>query len=223
MKGNSQMVDYPDAPTPGPAPAPGPGPAPSQAPAPAPTPAPVRSQASGGSSRGTTLLFALAGLIAVGGVAFAVGRLTAPTATAATGRFGTGAAGFRSQFGANASFAPGEARGFLGGGLAGAGGAADVSLRGTVQSINGNTLTLKTASGSTVTVDLSGSTTYHKQAAASSTDVTAGSQVLVQVQFDRAGSGAAPLASGAPAGGAAPLASGAPRTFTASDVTVVTP
>ncbi len=217
------MVDYPDAPTPGPAQAPGPGPAPSQAPAPAPTPAPVRSQASGGSSRGTTLLFALAGLIAVGGVAFAVGRLTAPTATAATGRFGTGAAGFRSQFGANASFAPGEARGFFGGGLAGAGGAADVSLRGTVQSINGNTLTLRTASGSTVTVDLSGSTTYHKQAAASSTDVTTGSQVLVQVQFDRTGAGAAPLASGAPAGGAAPLASGAPRTFTASDVTVVTP
>jgi hypothetical protein len=213
------MVDYPDAPTPGPAQAPGSGPAPSQSPA----PAPVRPQASGGSSRGTTLLFALAGLIAVGGVAFAVGRLTAPTAAAATGRFGTGAAGFRGQFGANASFAPGEARGFLGGGLAGAGGAADVTLRGTVQSINGNTMTLRTASGGTVTVDLSGSTTYHKQAAASSTDVTPGSQVLVQVQFDRAGPGAAPLASGAPAGGGAPLASGAPRTFTASDVTVVTP
>ena len=179
------MVDYPDAPTPGPAQAPGPAPAPAQAPAPAP--APVRPPASGGSSRGTTLLFALAGIIAVGGVAFAVGRLTAPPAAAATGRFGTGTAGFRSQFGANASFAPGEARGFLGGGLAGAAGAADVSLRGTVQSINGNTLTLKTASGSTVTVDLSGSTTYHKQAAASSTDVTTGSQVLVQVQFDRTG------------------------------------
>ena len=211
------MVDYPNAPEP--AQAPGPGPAPAQAPA--PTPVPVRPPASGGSSRGTTMLFALAGLIAVGGVAFAVGRLTAPPAAAATGRFGTGAAGFRSQAGASASFAPGAGRGFLGGGIAG--GAADVSLRGTVQSINGNTLTLQTASGSTVTVDLSGSTTYHKQAAASSSDVTTGSQVLVQVQFNRTGLGAAPAASGAPAGGGAPLASGAPRTFTASDVTVVTP
>ena len=217
------MVDYPNAPEPVQAPAPGPAQAPGPAPAQAPAPAPVRPQASGGSSRGTTILFALAGLIAVGGIAFAVGRLTAPTAAAATGRFGTGGAAFRSQFGANASSAPGQARGFLGGRHAGAGGAADVSLRGTVQSINGNTLTLKTASGSTVTVDLSGSTTYHKQAAASASDVTTGSQVLVQVQFDRTGSGAAPLASGAPAGAGAPLASGAPRTFTASDVTVVTP
>ncbi|MGC8634954.1 MAG: hypothetical protein ACP5VP_09870 [Candidatus Limnocylindrales bacterium] len=168
------------------------------------------------------LLFVVAGLIAVGGVAFAVGRLTAPAATAATSRFGTGGAGFRGGFGASASAAPGAARGFFGAG-AGLAGGADLSLKGTVQSVNGNTLTLQTASGATVTVDLSGTTTYHKQAAASASDVTAGSQVVVQVQLNRAAFGAGPSASGAPAVGGAPLASGAPRSFTASDVTLVTP
>jgi hypothetical protein len=167
------------------------------------------------------ILFVVAGLIAVGGVAFAVGRLTAPAAAATTSRFGTGGAGFRSGFGASASAAPGAARGFLGGAGAGLAGGADLSLNGTVQSVNGNTLTLQTASGATVTVDLSGTTSYHKQAAASSSDVTAGSHVVVQVQLNRAAFGAGSSASGA--AGGAPLASGAPRSFTASDVTLVAP
>jgi hypothetical protein len=212
------MVDYPNAPESAQSPTPG------QAPAQAPAPAPVRPRASSGSSRGTTILYIVAGLIAVGGVAFAVGRVTAPAAAASTSRFGTGAAAFRSEFGAGSSFAPGAARGFFGGGtgVGGLAGGAAISLRGTVQSINGTTMTVQTASGSTVTVDLGSSTTYHKQAAASATDVTTGSQVVVQVAFNRTGFAAGAGASGAPAGGA-PLASGAPRTFTASDVTVVGP
>jgi hypothetical protein len=212
------MVDYPNAPEP--AQAPGLGPAPAQSPA----PAPVRPKASGGSSRSTTILYIVAGLIAVGGVAFAVGRVTAPAAAASTSRFGTGAAAFRAQLGAGSSFAPGAARGLFGGGTGAGGlaGGAAVSLRGTVQSINGTTMTVTTASGSTVTVDLGSSTTYHKQAAASASDVTTGSQVVVQVAFNRTGIAAGAGASGAPAGGA-PLASGATRTFTASDVTVVGP
>ncbi len=221
------MVEYPNAPEPAPSQPPAPAPASSPAPAPAP-----RTPASGGSSRGTTILFLVAGLVAVGGIAFAVGRLTAPTASAATGRFGTTGA-FRGEFGATASSAPGAARGFFGGGLGG--GAADLSLQGTVQSISGNTMTLRTANGDTVTVDLTGATAYHRQAAASASDVTTGSQVLVQVQFNRTAFGAGAAASGAPfgggagagggtsAGGAAPLASAAPRTFTASDVTLVAP
>jgi hypothetical protein len=211
------MVDYPNAPESAQSPTPG------QAPGQAPAPAPVRPRASGGSSRSTTILYIVAGLIAVGGVAFAVGRVTAPAAAASTTRFGTGAAAFRAQFGAGSSFAPGAARGLFGGaGAGGLAGGAAVSLRGTVQSINGTTMTVQTAGGSTVTVNLGSSTTYHKQAAASASDVTTGSQVVVQVAFNRTGFAAGAGASGAPAGGA-PLASGAPRTFTASDVTVVGP
>ncbi len=210
------MVDYPNAPEPAQTPTPGP--------AQASAPAPGRPKASGGSSRGTTILYIVAGLIAVGGVAFAVGRVTAPAATASTSRFGTGAAAFRAEFGAGSSFAPGAGRGLLGGGTGAGGlaGGAAISLSGTVQSITGTTMIVKTASGSTVTVNLGSSTTYHKQAAATASDVTTGSQVVVQVAFNRTGFVAGAGASGAPAGGA-PLASGATRTFTASDVTVVGP
>lgn len=199
MKGKSTMVEYPNAPVPDPGSGPGPAPAPGRVPAPR------------GSSRGTTILFAAAGLIAVGGLAFAVGRLTAPPAAAANGRLGAGSGGLRAGFGAAASTAPGPGRR-----LGSAFRSGEVALRGTVQSINGKTLTLQTASGGTVTVELSGSTTYHQQAAATASDVTAGSQVLVQVEFDRTALGAGPVASGGP------QASSAARTFTASDVTLVT-
>jgi hypothetical protein len=192
------MVEYPNAPLPDLGSGPGPAPAPGRVPAPR------------GSSRGTSILFAVAGLIAVGGLAFAVGRLTAPPAAAANGRFGAGAGGFRAGFGVNASTAPGQG-GRFGGAFGG-----EVALRGTVQSINAETLTLQTASGATVTIELSGSTTYHRQAAATASDVTPGSQVLVQVAFNRAALGAGPAASGAP------QASSAGRTFSASDVTLLT-
>ncbi len=196
MKGKPTMVEYPNAPAPVPGAGPGPAPAPERVPAPR------------GSSRGTTILLVAAGLIAVGGLAFAVGRLTAPPVVAANGRLGAGAGGFRAGFGANASTAPGLGSAFRSG---------EIALRGTVQSINGKTLTLQTASGGTVTIELSGSTTYHRQAAATASDVTAGSQVLVQVAFNRTALGAGPAASGAP------QASSAARTFTASDVTLATP
>lgn len=200
------MLEYPSEPTPAPAPAP--------ASAPAPAPAPARPR---GSSRGIIALYAVAGLIAVGGVAFAAGRLTAPVAAATTrGNLA------RAAFGADSSFAPGAGR--FGVGAVGAFGG-EAGIRGTVQSINGTTLTLQSASGQAITIDLTGSTTYHRQAAASATDIQPGSTVQVQLQFNRAALGATP--SGAPAGnagnGAAPLASGATRTFTASDVTLVTP
>ena len=219
------MLNYPVAPEP------------AQTPAPTPAPAPARPR---GTSRGVVALYAIAGVIAVGGVAFAVGRMTAPAAAASTTR--TGAFSFRSALGAGSSFAPGAGRV----GAAGFGG--EAAIRGTVQSITGSTLTLQTASGQTLTIDLSGTTTYHSQAAASASDVKPGSTVQVQLAFDRAafggatggafgagggtgtgssgGSGAGTSGSGtgtAGGSGAAPLASGAPRTLTASDVMLVTP
>ena len=167
--------------------------------------------------RATQVLFVVAALVAVAGVAFAIGRVTAPpsasaannTARAFGGGNGNGFGGFR----ANASGAPG----FGGRGVFAGGG---VGIRGTVESIDANTLTLKLADGSTATVDLTGSTTYHAQAAATSSDIKPGGQVQVQIQVQPRGS----FAPGGAAGGggeASPGASGATRTFTATDVMVV--
>lgn len=151
-----------------------------------------------GSSRATTIVFLLAAVVAVGGVAFAVGRLTAPPTRAAGGAGASGPGAFTPT----GSFRPGAA-----GGL----GAADVSLEGTVQSVTGSVLTLRTSGGQTVTIDLGSGTTYHQQAAASPSAVAPGSQV--QVRLQTGGAGASP----------APGSSGATRTLTATDVTVVAP
>jgi hypothetical protein len=62
--------------------------------------------------------------------------------------------------------------GFGGGGL---------TLRGTVESVNGNTVTIKTASGQTIEVTTGASTTYNTQAPATASDVQAGKTVEVQV------------------------------------------
>ncbi len=154
------------------------------------------------------ILLVIAAMVAIAGVAFAGGRLTAPTAAAAaaSGRLGGGFA--------RASLAPGQTfnPGAFGGGL-GRGGAGALSggVTGTVQSINGSTLTLLLSTGTTVTIDLSGSTTYHNETAGSSSDVKVGTKV--QVQIDTAAA-----ASEAPN----PSASGG-RTLTASDILVVTP
>jgi hypothetical protein len=156
----------------------------------------------------TMILLLIAGMVAIGGVAFAAGRLTASpaAAAAASNRLGGGFA--------RASLAPGETfnAGAFGGGL-GRGGAGALSggVTGTVQSIDGSTLTLMLSTGSTVTIDLSGSTTYHNETAGSSSDVKVGSKVQVQI-------GTAAAASETPN----PSASGG-RTLTASDILVVTP
>jgi hypothetical protein len=172
--------------------------------------------------RTTMGLLFIAALVAVGGIGFAVGHLTAPTSTAANPNgFANGRGGF-----ARPSLAPGQtfSAGQFGGGGAGGfrgglGGSASVS--GTVQSIDGSKLTLKLANGNTVTIDLSGSTTYHNETAATSGDVQTGSTVTVQI--DTAGSlvgGPNAGASGAPNGGAP---GGQQRTLTAKDVLITTP
>jgi len=160
------------------------------------------------------VLLAVGLLVAVGGVTFAVGRVTAPAAAAST-RGGLGNGGF-----ANGGAGAGGT-GAGGAGLGrGAGFGGGVLVTGTVDSVSGTTMTLKEANGTTVTVNLAGTTTYHAQATATAADVTAGKQVQVQVEV--AGGFGAPGAS--PVAGASPAAGGTTtRTVTATDVTLVTP
>jgi hypothetical protein len=169
---------------------------------PPPVVAPAKKQ-----DRTFTILLAVGLLIAVGGVTFAVGRVTAPAATSTRGDI------------ANGGFAiGGTGAGGTGTGGAGFGG---VLLTGTVSSVSGNTMTLTEASGTTVTVTLPSTTTYHAQAAATVADVTAGKQVQVQIT---GGFGGPSQPSASPAASPAVGGTGtATRTITASDVTLVTP
>lgn len=124
-----------------------------------------------------SLLLGLALVVAVGGVAFAAGRVTAPASTAA----GAGGGG-RGGFGGGNGFTPG-ASGEPGNGLAGGGvrRGADVTLSGTVEAITPASLSLKLASGTTIEIPIDTSTTYHGQSAAASTDVKTGAQVQVEM------------------------------------------
>ena len=156
---------------------------------------------------GLDLLLAVAAIVAVGGLAFAVGRLTAPTATlaGATGARGNGGGGFGGELGGN--------RGGGAGGFGGFGAGGSVTVQGTVVSVAADHITIKLANGTTVDIPTSSATTYHTQTAATSAAVTAGS--TVQVQLDgrpRPGASAAP--------GSSPAARPA---RSASDVTVVSP
>jgi preprotein translocase subunit YajC len=176
------------------------------------TPQPVKPPAK--QDRATIALLLIAALVAVGGIGFALGHLTAPSAAAAanpTGRVG----GFGR--GAFPSLAPGQtfntsqfgggagARGF--GGVAG-------GITGTVQSITPTSITIQEASGTTVTIDLSGNTTYHAAAAASPSDVKVGTSVTVQIDTSA-------LASETPDPSASGVLGG--RTLTAKDVLITQP
>ena len=155
------------------------------------------------------VLLGLALVVAIGGVAFAVGRATAPVAAATTARNGFGGQGGNGGTfaGPGASGAPG--RGFGGGGFAAGG----ISIQGTVEAMDATSLTIKLASGQTVTLALNGTTTYHKQAPATAADVTTGATVLVQL--DGRGFGGRPQPSGAPeASGAPAVGLGAARSVT---------
>ena len=121
--------------------------------------------------RTTVALLLMAAFIAVGGVGFALGHLTAPSAAAAANPSGGFAGGFGGR-GAFGSLAPGQTfnPGQFGGGRAGLGGSGG-GISGTVQSITGSSITIQEADGSTATLALSGTTTYHSAAAASASDV----------------------------------------------------
>lgn len=157
------------------------------------------------SSRLGTGILALAAVVAIGGIAFAGGRLTAPAAaatTAATGRQGFGFTGGTGN-GAGAGFA--NRFGGQNGG---------VTVRGTVTAISSSSLSLKLANGTTVTIPIDSSTTYHRQQAASSTDVASGATVLVEVSgFGGRGGGTAGANGGANSSAAPAAGSFAPPSF----------
>ncbi len=157
------------------------------------------------SGRWLNLLLGVAAAVAIGGVAFAVGRSTAPTAPAAGFRNGGAFPG--GSF--NPTGSGGLGRNGNGAGFLGAGG---LTVEGTVQSVTGDTLTIATANGRTVEVSLGSDTQYHQQAAGSASDVTTGSKV--SVRLDLAGRGQGNGNQGGNGTAAGP-------TGTASDVTVV--
>lgn len=164
-----------------------------------------------GSGRALNVVLAIAACVAIGGVAFAIGRGTASasTATSGNGRNGvvTNGNGFGNGQRPFGSFAPGANGnpGFIRGGGFGGGG---LTVSGTVESVTADSITIKTANGQTVTIGTGADTTYHTQAPASASDVTTGKTVEVQVGLSGGfgggnrgnGGNGAPQASGAPAG-----------------------
>jgi len=148
-----------------------------------------------GSGMLVNVVLGLALVVAVGGVAFAVGRATAPATAAATRTGFVPGAG-----GPNASGAPG---GTFNGGLGGAAGG--LSIQGTVTAVGADSITLLLASGQSITIPIDAQTTYHQREAATSVAVTNGSTVIVQLEGGRGalgngdgGQGVGPNASGAP-------------------------
>jgi hypothetical protein len=127
-------------------------------------------------SRLLVIALLVAGVIAIGGLAFAAGRMTAPPAAAAFpsagGNFNGGPGNFQPPGGQNG-------QGFPGGGFGGGG----PSLDGTVTAMDGDSITLQTANGSTLTVNLSGDTSYAQEEPASADDLDEGDSVRVQVDF----------------------------------------
>ena len=169
--------------------------------------------------RTTIALLFIAAFVAVGGIGFALGHLTAPGATAAAvpsgGRVGFG--GGR----ALPSLAPGQTFdtaqfGGGNGGLGGRGGLGAVTggVSGTVQSVSGTSITVQLANGTSETIDLSGTTTYHSAAAANSTDIKVGTSVTVQIDTTA-------LASETPNPGASGALGG--RILTAKDILITQP
>ncbi len=179
---------------------------------PAPVPVqvpPVRARGGGGMLVNVILGIAL--VVAVGGVAFAVGRVTAPVTTAAN-RTGGNGGGFFQGGGPNASGAPGGINGGFGGG--------GVSIQGTVTAVSADSISLQIAGGQTITIPLDAQTTYGTRTPATASAVTNGSTVIVQLQGGRGAFGGG---NGNGGQGGGPNASGAPgRTLgPASAVTVV--
>ncbi len=157
----------------------------------APAPIVAKTTARNRASTGTALLL-VGALVAIGGVAFAVGRVTAPTAAAPTNAGGFGGAGRGN--GAEGGF--GGAGGF-GGGFGGgaARGAAGVSISGTVVSIDGSSIQIKLANGTTETLNLASTVTYRDSTTGTAADVTPGATVEISLAL---GGGGGPTASGQP-------------------------
>jgi hypothetical protein len=168
--------------------------------------------------RTTVALLLVAAFVAVGGIGFAVGHVTAGSGSA-TPTSALGGRGGQAGFGRNIpSLAPGQTLNpaQFGGGRTGGGGLAGVAsgVTGTVQAVTPTSITIQEASGTSVTIDLSGTTTYHGETSASSGDVKVGTSVTVQIDTSALASAAPnPSASGALGG----------RTLTAKDILITNP
>lgn len=194
-------------------------PAPEAEPATTPPPAAVVSPGSRGGSGGSRLLNVALGValvVGVAGVAFAAGRVTAPQASGGTvvSIDGTLPGGGMPGGGdlpeivvpGNGELPGGGMRGNGNGGRGFVGFAAGPTLEGTVESMTGDSITVKLEGGQTITVGLDEDTTYHQQADAEASDVAAGTSVIVRLGGFQPGQG----------GGSGPAMMGS-----ASDVTVV--
>jgi hypothetical protein len=122
-------------------------------------------------------------LVAVASVSFAAGRATAPSALEELRANAPGGG----QFFPGGGNGPGQGgQGFPGqGGPGGQGGQAPIrgagglAIEGTVQSIDGDSLTITTEGGQTIELSLDGDTTYHSSTSADATSVSSGSWVVV--------------------------------------------
>lgn len=132
-------------------------------------------------SRLLDIALAIAAVLAIGGVAFAAGRITAPAAAGPA--FARGLAPDGTIVTPGGSFDPNRAGP---GGLAQNGG---LAIDGTVTAVDADSITLKLADGQEMTFKLDDATTYHEAADASSSDVAVGDDVSVKVSGGRVVSG----------------------------------
>jgi hypothetical protein len=132
-------------------------------------------------SRLLDIALAMAAVLAIGGVAFAAGRITAPAGTGPA--FARGLAPDGNIVTPDGSFDP---NGPKQGGLALDGG---LAIDGTVTAVDADSITLQLADGQEMTFKLDDATTYHEAADASSSDVTVGDDVSVKVTGGRVVSG----------------------------------
>jgi hypothetical protein len=137
--------------------------------------------------RGGNAVLAVAGLVAIAGLAFAVGRFTAPAAATTLP-----AGGF--PFGSFAPIGSNPGNGFVGRGLGGG-----ITLRGEVTAVSPDSITIKLDDGSEVTVPVDDQTSYHQATPGSVSDVTEGSTVAIQPGAVDAQPGASPDPGSGPA------------------------
>ena len=134
-----------------------------------------------------SLLLALAAVVAIAGVAFAVGRTTAGiAATGTTGSDAVGGANGGNAFpGGIGDDQNGTAPQFGAPGAAGDDEANRVgdthAITGTVTSVSGDSLTVELANGQSIQVSVGSGTTYHTQVSASQSDLATGDTVIVSV------------------------------------------
>lgn len=172
-------------------------------------------------SRLTSLMLVIGLFVAVGGLAFAIGRITAPAAAASSGVV-TGAGFPGAGFGGAGFAAGGNGTNGTNGAAGGFGAAGELILKGTVAAISPESLTLKLANGTTLVLPLDATTTYHRQDAASPSDVRPGSSVALEVAgFGRFGG--QPNASFSPDPNRTPNPNRTPSFGPARDITIVAP